>query len=118
MADIEKMTNKVDNIDKNCVQIGKLLKILAKMHTNSGVDLDQKIKRIEQKLDSIEQKVDMLNVGDPQIDLSEDITDITGEEIYKLKKKYSWTKVVKLTGVSLSTLQYRYRIYKQKNGIE
>lgn len=115
MADIEKMAGKIDNIDKNCVQVGKLLKILAKMHTNSGVDLDQKIKRIEQKLDSIEQKVDMLNVGDPQIDLSEDIS---GEEIYELKKKYSWTKVVKLTGASLSTLQYRYRIYKQKNGID
>lgn len=115
MADIEQMTDKIDNIDKNCVKIGKMLKILANMHTNSGVDLDQKIKRIEQKLDSIEQKVDMLNVGDPQIDLSEDIS---GEEIYELKKKYSWTKVVKITGVSLSTLQYRYRVYKQKNGID
>lgn len=115
MADIEKMQGKIDHIDENCVKLGKLLKVLANMHTNSGVDLDQKIKRIEQKLDSIEQKVDMLEVGDPQIDLSEDIS---GEEIYELKKKYSWTKVVKITGVSLSTLQYRYRVYKQKNGLE
>jgi len=84
----------------------KLTKSLMNCINNISLDLNRKIDTLEKQHTELKNEIQKMDIVIHEKHIYSD------EEIYKMKFTMSWKRLHEKTNIPLSTLQYRYRKYK------
>ncbi len=106
MSEIESINQKLDTVIQYCKANTKLCKGFSEYLSNVSVKVENELERVQKTTDEIKGEVLKLNkLRETEKHVYSD------EEIYRLKKVMSWSRLHQKTDIPLSTLQYRYRRY-------
>lgn len=109
MSEYEEIREKLNTIIQFCKANTKLCKGFAEYLSNVSVKVDGELDSLRKTVDEIKDEVLKLNkLRETEKHIYSD------EEIYRLKKVMSWSRVFEKTDIPLSTLQYRYKRYLKK----
>lgn len=113
MSEYEDIREKLNTIIQFCKANTKLCKGFAEYLSNVSIKVDSELEDLRKSVDEIKDEVLKLNkLRETEKHVYSD------EEIYRLKKAMSWSRVFEKTDIPLSTLQYRYKRYLKKISAE
>lgn len=109
MSEYEETREKLNTIIRFCKANTSLCKGFAEYLSNVSVKVDGELDSLRKTVDEIKDEVLKLNkLREAEKHVYSD------EEIYRLKKVMSWSRIFEKTDIPLSTLQYRYKRYLKK----
>lgn len=109
MSESEDLQEKLNTIIQFCKANTRLCKGFAEYLSNVSVKVDSGLEDLRKTVDELKDEVLKLNkLRETEKHVYSD------EEIYRLKKVMSWTRIFEKTDIPLSTLQYRYKRYLKK----
>ena len=109
MSECEDLQEKLNTIIQFCKANTRLCKGFAEYLSNVSVKVNGELESLRKTVDEIKDEVLKLNkLRETEKHFYSD------EEIYRLKKVMSWSRIFEKTDIPLSTLQYRYKRYLKK----